>query len=72
MSTSQLSISPYEHIEGLVAHLVIRPALVTAKTVIFECASESTANQCSEALKTHHAYVVAKGNRWFVSASLMG
>ena len=68
----QTHLSPYEHIEGLVAHLVTRPALVTSKTVIFESPSEEAAKQCSEVLKAHHAYVVAKGNRWFVSASLMG
>jgi hypothetical protein len=67
-----LSISPYEHIEGLVAHLVIRPCLVTSKTVIFECPSDDAAKQCSELLKDQHAYVVSQSNRWFVSASLMG
>lgn len=70
--TANLAITPYEHIEGLVAHLVTRPALVTSKTAIFESPSEEAAKQCLEVLKAHHAYVVAKGNRWFVSAALMG
>lgn len=68
----QTLLSPYEHIEGLVAHLVTRPALVTSKTAIFESPSEEAAKQCLEVLKDRHAYVVTQGNRWFVSIALMG